>query len=385
MQNMRAAPGRGGHGLHGLDRHAWVTLAERQVFELIDRALAVPHLEIHARLWDTGVRVHGAARPVVFFPHILDEAINNLVAAGNIQLVTHPTKGGATADLFVPANTRLRTTAIATATGRKAMLYARFMRCSVTFGSAGEAVVRGSLNDAMPVGYLPMTASPPFGEVASVGTGARLFGALDSGAWVILKDPTTGLPLPSHALLVEVKNRRMTLYPRHNEVYQLLSKAAAVQQQHPGLPVVPLLICRRGHDRLFWMAKDLGFLVHAARAQYLTLPKKTTELHVEQLRAELGLTDLKLVTAESPPRIGKLFETTIPKAGADTAARWAAVGSRLGHHFDKLRLDTITDTDRSAELAALRDEADLVLAAAGVNDPILAWALGEVRDEPDFD
>jgi hypothetical protein len=40
-----------------------------------------------------------------------------------------------------------------------------------------------------------------------------------------------------------------------------------VQRQHPDLPVVPLLVCRRGYDRLFWMAKDLGLLVHAARAQ----------------------------------------------------------------------------------------------------------------------
>jgi hypothetical protein len=57
----------------------------------------------------------------------------------------------------------------------------------------------------------------------------------------------------------------------------------------------------------------------------------------------------------------------------------------LWHHFDHLRLDTITNADRSASLAALRDEAELVLASAGVEDPILAWALGEAHDEPDFD
>jgi hypothetical protein len=381
MENRQ--PDSGGHGIRGLDRHDWVQLAEQNVFQLVDQALAVPHLEVHARLWDTGTPVPGATRDVHFFPHILDEAINNLVSTGSIQYVTHQTKGAASADLLIPGDTRLRTTAIAAATRRKAMLYARFMRYSDTFGAAGEAVVRGSLADAMQFGYAPMTPAPLFGEVARVGNADRLPGALDSGAWLLTTSLMTGLPLPAHALLVEVKNRRMTLYPRHNEVHQLLAKAALVQQQHPGLGIVPLLVCRRGHDRLFWMAKDLGFLVHAAKAQFLTLPKNTTEQHVEQLRGELGLTDLKLVTATNPPRIVNLFVATIPKQAVATALRWADVGSQLAPHFDRLRRENLSDSDRSEALAKLRDEAEGLLVAAGVTDPILAWALGEAHDEPE--
>jgi hypothetical protein len=47
-------PESGGQGLRGLDRHTWVTLAEQQVHQLIDSSLAAPHVEIEARLWDTG-------------------------------------------------------------------------------------------------------------------------------------------------------------------------------------------------------------------------------------------------------------------------------------------------------------------------------------------
>ncbi|GII25353.1 hypothetical protein [Planosporangium mesophilum] len=377
---MQKLPVEHGHGLRGLDRHAWVTLAEREVFNLVNTSLAVPHLEIEARLWDAGTTVPGAPRRVSFFPHILSEAINNLVAGGNLELTSHTTKGGATAELYVPRDARRRTTAISAATRRKAMLYARFLRCSTTFGAAGEAVVRTSLMDAMPVGYLPMVDKPVFGEVPRIGTADRLPGALDSGAWLVIKDRDTGIPLPPHALLVEIKNRRMTLYPRHNEVHQLLHKAALVQEQHPDLAVVPLLICRRGHDRLFWMAKDLGFLVHATRAQYFTMPEDTTERHVDEMRNELGLADLKLVAPDTPARIISLFTSTIPKTAAATAARWSSVGSKLLPHYKELRLDTIDNETRNSTLATLRLDAEAELAAAGVKDPILAWALDPEGD-----
>lgn len=367
-----------GHGLKGLDRHAWVTLAEERVYELVDRGLAVPQVEIEARLWDTGWPNPAGNGRIRFFPHILSEAINNLAATDTIKVVSHPTKGGVAADLYIPSSTRLRTTAIADATRRKAMMYARFLRCSTTFGPAGEAVVRSSLDQAMRTGFLPITPTPAFGEVREVGA-VKVPGALDSGAWVLVKDAVTAIPRP-YALLIEVKNRRLTLYPRHGEVHQLLAKAAYIQQQLPDLPIVPLLVCRRGHDRLFWMAKDLGFLVHAAKAQFFTLPPKTTERHVEEMRTELGLSDLKMVTPDSSPRIIELFTSTIPSQAAATAARWASVGSLLLSHFETLRPDTITPTARNAALAALRTEAGQILAGAGVKSPILAWALEDEED-----
>src|SRR5690606_8031620 len=131
--------------------------------------------------------------------------------------------------------------------------------------------------------------------------------------------------------------------------------------------------------------KDLGFLVHATRHQYMTLPKKTPEEHVEQLRNELGLADLTLIRTDKPARINNLFASIIPKQAAATAARWAAVGSQLGEHFDQLRREDITDAVRNQTLAELHDDAEGLLDEAGVDEPILVWALGEDHDEPSYD
>lgn len=364
-----------GKGVPGLDRHGWVTLAEREVYTLINTGLAVPHLEIEARLWE-----HGTAMPhgrVHFFPHILSEATNNLARDGVVDLISHTTKGAAAVELYVPQDTRLRTAAVTAAARRKAMLYARFTRLSSTFGEAGEAVVRSSLLDATPHGYLPITQTPIFGPV-SVLAGVHLPGALDSGSYAVLHEPDALMPT-THTIPIEVKNRRLTLYPRHPEVHQLLAKAAMVQAAAPTAPIVPLLICRRAHDRLFWMAKDLGFLVHQTKAQFFTMPKGTTDKQIQDVRTELALTDLKIVSPTTQPRIGLLFASTIPKTAGATAVRWAAVGQQLQHHYALLR-QNITHDQRNEALADLRTEAAVVLEAAGIEEPILAWALEEPHE-----
>jgi hypothetical protein len=377
---MEVQPVQHGRGLSGLDRHAWVTLAEERVYELVDNSLAVQHVEIEARLWEAGWKPPGENRYVRFFPHILSEAVNNLTSNGNIKLISHQTKGGGIAQLYVPSDISRRTAAVTAATRRKAMLYARFTRLSSTFGPAGESVVRGSLQDAAGGGYFPITDG--FGEVRRLANVA-LPGALDSAAWTLISDVDSGIPRTA-ALLIEVKNRRLTLYPRHPEVHQLLTKAALLQAEHPTLDVIPLLICRRAHDRLFWMAKDLGFLVHATQAQYLTLPKKTPMSHVDEVRRELALNDLRVVTRETPPRIINLFASTVPKEGMKTARRWSSVGSRLLSHYQALRPVTIDAPARNAALAALRSDAEAVLARASVPDPILAWALGDEVEPSDW-
>jgi hypothetical protein len=368
-----------GRGLRGLDREGWVTHAEGFVLRTLDEQLAMPRAEVDARLWETGFPQPGG-RPLVFFPHIIEEALANLVTRGQVELVGHSTKGGRAAHLYVPADTvRGRRTAIAAATRRKAMLYARYLGYSSSFGPTGEEVVRLSLADAARHGYTSINLNTRFGEVRQIGT-ARLAGALDSGAWLTTIDPIIGLPLPTHGLLVEVKNIRQTLYPRHEEVHQLLHKAAVAQNAHPELPLVPLLVCRRAHDWLFWMAKDLGFLVHAAKRQFLTLPPKTEVRYLDEIKAGLGFTDLTVATAAEPKRIESLFTGTLPKTARATAVRWAAVGSKLTAHFATLR-KKIKPWERKPALAALRTDAEIALDQAGVDEKILAWALEEDDDE----
>jgi hypothetical protein len=92
-----------GKGRSGLDRHAWVTLAEQALYQLVEGSLAVPHIEVEARLFDSGTTVAGG-RKLTFYPHILDEARNNLLSGGNIESRVHVTKGAATAELYVPTS-----------------------------------------------------------------------------------------------------------------------------------------------------------------------------------------------------------------------------------------------------------------------------------------
>jgi hypothetical protein len=380
MKKTSSAPLHGRNGPAGLDRLGWVALAETHILAIIDEQLAAPHAELEARLWEAAGQT--STRRPIFFPHILQEALNNLVASAKINKVIHPSKAGRDAELYIPAETgRGRQTAITRAVGRKGMLYARYLSYSSRFGDAGETVVRESLTDAIRHGYKSMNTNVPFGEVKTIGT-ARLAGPLDSGAWLTTIDPNTQIPLFPNAVPIEVKNRRLTLYPRHAEVHQLLHKAAVAQNANPTLPIVPLLVCRRAHDRLFWMAKDLGFLVHQARRQFLTLPPKTDARLLDQIKDELALSDLTLIPAESRPRIENLFTDTLPKQAPAAAKRWAAVGSQFIEDYATLRKETLKPWTRNTALSELRTGAEVALNQAGVDEPILAWALEEL-EEPD--
>lgn len=368
----------GGRGLRGLDRQGWVSLAENHLMQQMNLQLAMPRAEVDARLWETGIPQPGG-RPLVFFPHILEEAINNTIARGQLELTSHATKGGRTVHLYVPADSgRGRRTAITAATRRKAMLYGRYLSYTPSFGPTGEEVVRLSLTDATAHGYTSMNRDTGFGEVKAIGT-TKLQGPLDSGAWLLVIDPATALPA-LHGVLIEVKNIRQTLYPRHEEVHQLLHKAAVAQNANPSLPIVPLLVCRRAHDRLFWMAKDLGFLVHEAHRQFLALPPKTEVRHLDEIKTGLGFADLTIATATEPKRIERLFTTTLPKGARSTAERWITVGSHLTDHYALLR-KKLPPWDRKTALSTLRTEAEVALDQAGVDRQILAWALEEEEDE----
>jgi hypothetical protein len=150
-------------------------------------------------------------RPTYFDPHIISDAVNHLAALGGIALVEHETKGGRKIPLYTTTRTERRSTDLTRAIRRKAMLYARFERLSATAGEAGELVVRESLKQAGDH-LRPMT--PGYGEVRNIGP-ARMNGPLDSGAWLHSLDSTTGLPNLQAGVPIEVKNRRLVLYPTH--------------------------------------------------------------------------------------------------------------------------------------------------------------------------
>ena len=93
-------------------------------------------------------------------------------------------------------------------------------------------------------------------------------GPLDS-AGLTVPINAEGVPGTPVTLLFEVKNLRQWLYPTAPEPFQLLGKAVMVQQARPQDAVVPVLACRRAHPTLFWMAKQLGFMIINLDRQFI--------------------------------------------------------------------------------------------------------------------
>jgi hypothetical protein len=357
-----------GRGL-SLDKAGWVTLARTAIEETFEAELVMTHAELEARLWEIGWAEPSSRVKLNFFPHILTLALQELERKGHLFRANHATKGAAQVDLISTANVRRRQTTIMATARRKGMLYARYDRWSSSFGDAGEAVLNHSLTEAMKRGngFMPIVSGEKFGEVARLGD-LKFPGAVDSAAWQIVRDPHTGMPLPIHLVLLEMKNRRLTLYPRHPEVYQVLYKAALAAQHFPGQPVVPALICRRGHTWLFWMAKDLGFLALQTKRQFLTLPEKTDKRYLAEVQDEIALRDLTPINGDLP-RIIEFFQKVLPDQAAATAARWKIMAPIVLPYAEQLRKKTLDEDQRRNLLHQLYMMVELVLKQSGLGAP----------------
>jgi len=376
-QMKRAMP-QHGRGADVTRFEEWVQLAESAVLTLLEQELAVGHPELEARLSERGVPYGG--RSLHLDPHILTEAVRRLELLGLITEAEHRTKGGRTVKLHVVADQRQRATYVQRAVRRKGMLHARLRTLTDQAGPAGEQVVRHSLQIA---GRHLIPVAPDFGEVRET-MGVRFYGPLDTAAWLHRVDAASGVPLQPAAVPIEVKNRRLTLYPIHKEVHQLLSKAATLQLAQPSFPIVPVLICRRAHPRLFWMAKDLGFRVHATNRQFTMLPKAMTPRLFDQVKNELQLTDLTALYPDRPlPTIQEFFQRTLPKVATDAANRWALTAPVVATYADELRLADVTPAERYDLVRDLRRDLTDELTDRGALAPgeeLASWSLPELDE-----
>jgi len=347
-------------------------MSKRAILDLLEDELALVRPEFDARLGDADVRIDG--RTYRFDAHILSEALRELVALNAVVIRSHRTRGGNSVDVYLPAEQRRRATAIARQMGRKALLYRRFLALAQTAGEAGELVLRTSLQRAAAQGtpYLPMARR--FGEVTDL-LGQRPYGAFDSGAYLHSLG-SSGVPQLPVALPIEVKNRRLTLYPIHKEVHQLLAKAATIQLAHPTYPVAPVLISRKAHARLFWMAADLGFRVWATQRQYVLATRDIDERKIQELRTELGLVDLTVVDRGSPPRIEKFLVESLPKQARKAADDWAVYAETIAPYAEELRKDVLTPQERQQLVDQLRDSVVELHAQWGIDEPF-TWAMSE--------
>lgn len=265
----------------------WIDLARKAFVDLLDRELALGYRETEARLSENSY--DGS---VTFDPHILTMVIQQLLADGTVIRVEEPTRGGTAPVTIEPTNRHRRGTRIDQSSRRKRLLIARYNGWSTgdashhgIIGPAGERSVRLALAQAS--GVAPLM--PGAGEVREL-MGVRLDGALDSAAYLVVLDDR-GVPQVV-TLMIEVKNIRSWIYPTSPELYQLLSKAVRVQQANPTAPMLPVLVCRRAHRTLMYMAKDLGFFVIETKRQPIGSTIDPGERAFLEVRNELMFTDL---------------------------------------------------------------------------------------------
>jgi hypothetical protein len=296
----------------------YVRLGREAILHLLGQEHAAPWIEVEAKVADVpyepvGIRVE---------PHHLSEARSQLITEGAVVASTGPTRGGSEVTVLHLAGATGRR--LEDATARKRILTARYYgwaRGTRTrpgrFGPAGEKAVREALAVAAPSGY---TIEKPGREVDTL-LGVPLNGPLDAAAHYLVRD-SDGIPGNVITVPIEVKNLRDWIYPSSREQYQLLSKAAFIQDARTTRLISPVLVCRRAHITTMRMAKELGFFVIPINRQYV---HQVEEDALIELRAELGLIDL-VQQVGVDERLVKFFETHLPKVIQRTADDWSDKG-----------------------------------------------------------
>lgn len=168
--------------------------------------------------------------------------------------------------------------------------------------------------------------------------------------------------MPSAATLIplEAKNIREWVYPRTQELYQLLDKAAQLQLRHPQLPILPVFVCRRVQYDTGKMAQQLGFHVIETWRQYV-LPTigrgEDDRRKFDELNSELSY-NLQL-HEDGVEQMVKQFTTVIPKRCNQAAERW---GEFVEHPevpglLRRMRDDALPHDERHRSLAQLVEAA----------------------------
>lgn len=321
-----------------VDAADYLTLGKKLIPSLLNAELAAPWIEVEARISDA--QYAGSAAFVE--PHHLSQARQELEAEGRIAQRREATRGGRPVTLWTLAGPGSKATDRAAA--RKRLLAARYLgwaqgtpsRPGIT-GPAAEQVVHASSLAAAPYGF---ALANPAGPGVETFLGLQVpIGPLDGG--LLHTSYVEGQPAKFAAIPIEVKNLRDWIYPQSQELYQLLDKAAQLQQARPDTPIAPVLVCRRAHITTMRMAKELGFFVVMTRRQYIAT--SAAEEKILELRRELGLTDL-VPQVDADRRITDSFVKFLPKVLDRTTTNWAASAETLGDYFPRLRTETDSRT-----------------------------------------
>lgn len=332
----------------------WVALGRAAILDLLADEHAAPLVELEARICDRPWKDQD--KPID--PHLLTKARQQLLAEGAIDETVAPTRGGSDVGVFhLNPIRRGMNRAITDAAGRKRLLISRWKSWSRgskhmpnLIGVGGETVVHQSLLASAAYGYRVL--QPTRGEVATIYEQPVPGGSLDNAAWLLTMDSRTQMPSDPYLVPIEVKNVRHTLYPNHWEIYQLLHKAAGLANAHPEYQVLPILICRKAHYRARQLARDLGFLIFETHDQYVLPSERLRTDHVEEVRTELGFTDLT-VTDEPNSRLVDWLSGTVHREAPKFSARWMTFGRQYIETYAALRGERLSWHQRTPWLESL--------------------------------
>lgn len=343
----------------------WRQLATAAVEEFVtaERAFTVPELEAKMadRAWGDFPRIN---------PHHLTTGRLRLEDRGLITTARRATRGGGYVATSVA--TTGGTKEAERRAARKRLLYTRYLgwtRVSSDWDpapipSALERVVQASLSTAAAHGY--RLVRPEGGEVRKL-FGARVPGGpMDNAAYysAILD---SGMPGPTTLVLIEAKNIRQWVYPRTQEMYQLLNKAVSLQVEHPEVRFAPVLVCRRIHPTTAAMAQQVGFHLIETKTQYVRPVVRLGEdgeRKFDEVDRELGFQ----LTAheESVVPMVRQFTATLPGRIDEVSERWAAFAQHpdVPDLIARLRDDEISNAVRHESVAELGSCAEEVTGEA---------------------
>jgi hypothetical protein len=331
-------------------------LGVRAIGELVDQESAVVWPEVEAKIADRT----WPGLTTKIDPHHLTTAKIELVEAGDLVSTTAATRGGRRIAVLHRPVERGVARATIDASGRKRLLHARYVSWATGSKTGGEGaigpglegVVHSSLREAAPYGY--RLFNPASGEVRHLFGQPVAGGPLDNGALLTRVDAETLMPDGQYVVVVEVKNLRQWIYPRTQELHQLLDKAARFQVAHPERRFVPVLVCRKAHYLTTMMAQQVGFYVIQTHRQYVRPFLADTEegrRYLGEVNSELGY-DLVPESGPVTPMV-EHFRSPLQRVADRTAERWAAAAGRMSPILSRLRDDSLTYVDRAAYMDQL--------------------------------
>lgn len=245
----------------------WRALAAEAIMLLLEGEGAATQVEMEAKISDQQLPRLGKKVD----PHHLTEARRRLLDAGTIEQHRDTTRGGGLVTVYTLSNP---TKAVSRAAGRKRLLTARHRSWSAPNTEWGpkplpdalERVIYQSLLEASKHGYR-LISPDSHGDIKTLLGATVPGGGVDNAAFYTpLVD---GVPGQVVLVVVEAKNIRQWVYPQTQELYQLLDKCAQLQLAHPGMRILPVLVCRKMQFRTGQMAKQMGFHVISTWRQYV--------------------------------------------------------------------------------------------------------------------